>query len=84
MPSNMKYPGMSEITGKVKHGEMSKVNESSLYRMKMEKWGNEVPDAPGRHTLIQNSPSKSGAGHVQSKVTSLANETGYRGERPGG
>ena len=32
MPSNMKYPGMSEITGKVKHGEMSKVNESSLYQ----------------------------------------------------
>ena len=80
----MKYPGMSEITGKVKQGEMSKVNESSLYRPKMEKWGDEVPDAPGRHTLIQNSPSKSGAGHVQSKVDSLANETGYRGERPGG
>ena len=84
MPSNMKYPGMSEITGKVKQGEMSKVNESSLYRMKMEKWGNEVPAAPGRHTLIQSAPSKSGSGHVQSKVTSLANETGYRGERPGG
>ena len=80
----MKYPGMSENTGKVKHGEMSKVNESSLYRPKMEKWGNEVPDAPGRHTLIQSAPSKSGSGHVQSKVTSLANETGYRGERPGG
>jgi len=84
MPSNMKYPGMSEITGKVKQGEFSKANESSLYRPKMEKWGNEVPDAPGRHTLIQKSASKSGSSQVQSKINSLANETGYRGDRPGG
>ena len=34
MPSNMKYPGMSEITGKVKQGETGKKEPQTRHRAK--------------------------------------------------
>ena len=68
MPYGYKYPGMKEITGKVKQGDLSDVPSGNLYRTKLEK---KVLTEPAQNQFADHSGKKSAGRHVDGSIDRL-------------
>mgnify|MGYP003634251388 FL=1 len=68
MPYGYKYPGMKEITGKVKQGDLNDVADGKLYRMPLEK---KVLAEPAQNQFADHSGKKSAGRHVDGSIDRL-------------
>ncbi len=68
MPQGYKYPGMKEMTGKVKQGDLSDVPSGNLYRTKLEK---KLLAEPDQNQFADHSNSKPANRHVDGSIDRL-------------
>ena len=68
MPYGYKYPGMKEMTGKVKQGDLSDVPSGNLYRTKLEK---KLLAEPDQNQFADHSNSKPANRHVDGSIDRL-------------
>ena len=68
MPYGYRYPGMKDMTGKVKQGDTSDVPPGNLYRTKLEK---KVLAEPDQSQFADHSNSKPANRHVDGSINRL-------------
>ncbi len=68
MPQGYKYPGMKEMTGKVKQGDLSDVPSGNLYRTKLEK---KLLAEPDQNQFADHTNSKPANRHVDGSIDRL-------------
>ena len=68
MPQGYKCPGMKEMTGKVKQGDLSDVPSGNLYRTKLEK---KLLAEPDQNQFADHTNSKPANRHVDGSIDRL-------------
>ena len=68
MPYGYKYPGMKEMMGKVKQGDLNNVPDGKLFRMPLEK---KVLAEPDQSQFSDQSNSKPANRHVDGSIDRL-------------
>ena len=68
MPYGYKYPGMKEMTGKVKQGDLNDAPDGKLFRMPLEK---KLLAEPDQSQFADHSGSKSANRHVDGSIDRL-------------
>jgi hypothetical protein len=68
MPYGYKYPGMKEITARVKQGDLNDVPDGNLFRMPLEK---KLLAEPDQNQFADHSNSKPANRHVDGSIDRL-------------